>query len=62
MAGFAGLVLLFLTVSGYSLILSPPFIIGDIMCVWVIRGLTKPSVGAVLRRQRGRGRPVGELL
>lgn len=42
MAGFAGLVLLFLTVSGYGLILSPPFIIGGIMCVRVVRGLTKP--------------------
>ena len=42
MAGFAGLVLLFLTVTGYGLIFSPPFLIGGIMCVWVIRGLTKP--------------------
>ena len=42
MGGFAGLVLLFLTVSGYGLILSPPFIIGGIMCVRVVRGLTKP--------------------
>ena len=40
MAGFAGLVLLFLTVTGYGLILSPPFIIGGIMCVRVVRGLT----------------------
>jgi hypothetical protein len=42
MAGFAGLVLLFLTVTGFGLILSPPFLIGGIMCVRVVRGLTKP--------------------
>jgi hypothetical protein len=42
MAGFAGLVLLCLTVTGYGLIFSPPFIIGGIMCVRVVRGLTKP--------------------
>ena len=41
MAGFAGLVLVFLTVTGYGLILSPPFIIGGIMCARVVRGLIK---------------------
>jgi hypothetical protein len=41
MAGFAGLVLLFLTVTGYGLVFSPPFIIGGIMCARVVRGLIK---------------------
>ena len=42
MACFAGLVLLALTVSGYGLIISPPFIIGGIMSARVAAGLNKP--------------------
>jgi hypothetical protein len=42
MACFAGLVLVALTVSGYGLIISPPFIIGGIMSARVAAGLNKP--------------------
>ena len=42
MGCFAGLVLLYLFVSLYGLVLSPPVIIGGIMSVLVAHGLTKP--------------------
>ena len=42
MAVFAGLVLLFLVLSVFGLVLSPPVIIGGIMSARVARGLTKP--------------------
>jgi hypothetical protein len=42
MACLAGLVLVALTVTGYGLVLSPPFIIGGIMSGLVARGLNRP--------------------